>query len=256
MENLNIPLLGKEKVNQNGLYAEKKAVHSYHAHTHIFYEIILYEPFKGHITVNGTNYSIEQPTILFMTPTDIHSTYVDGPSPAAFYKLCFETTEHIATTTLNPILQKVEDKFEFFKQLFENALANQHNFLYLQTTIQLIILELESNLKSNPKKSDKKSSLVFYAMQLVNQHFTERISLESIAQQLFVTPQYLSSQFTKIAKITFSDYLNDKRLSYAANLLLKKYSVSEACFACGYNNLSHFIRQFKKKFNMSPSKFN
>ena len=255
MNNFSIAVLGKEMINQNGLFVEKETVHSYHAHTHIFYEIILYEPFDGYITVNGSNHSIDEPSILFMTPTDIHSTCVNGLSQSSFYKLCFETTEHISTTTLNSILLNVRDKFEFFKQLFENALKNKHNVLYLQTTIQLIILELENNTNSKYQK-DKKTSVVSSAMQLINQHFTENITLESISEQLFVTPQYLSSQFTKIAKITFTDYLKDKRLSYAANLLLnKKYNVTEACFASGYNNLSHFIRQFKKKYNKSPGKF-
>lgn len=255
MENLNIPLLGKEKVNQNGLYAEKKTVHSYRSHTHIFYEIILYEPFNGYITVNGSTHHIDQPSILFMTPTDIHSTYVDGHSQSLFYKLCFESTEQITTKALNSILLNIQDRFDFFKQLFENALANMHNLLYLQTTIQLIILELENNTSLQREKNPKKLPIVFRAMQLINQNFTQQITLESISKQLFVTPQYLSAQFTKVAKITFSEYLNDKRLSYAANLLMKKHNVSETCFTCGYNNLSHFIRQFKKKYNISPSKF-
>ena len=52
-----------------------------------------------------------------------------------FYKLCFESTEQITTKALNSILLNIQDRFDFFKQLFENALANMHNLLYLQTTI-------------------------------------------------------------------------------------------------------------------------
>ncbi|MBQ7642665.1 MAG: helix-turn-helix transcriptional regulator [Clostridia bacterium] len=256
MKNLNVAVLGKELLNQNGLLAEKKTVHTYHSHTHIFYEIILYEPFDGYITVNGLNHTIDKPSMIFLTPTDIHSTHTNGISQSPYYKLCFESTENITTTALNSILLEVGDKFDFYKQLFENALKNKNNFLYLQTTIQLVILELENNANSI-STGDKKASVVSYAMQLINQHFTEDITLESTAKQLFVTPQYLSSQFAKIAKITFTEYLNDKRLSYAANLLLNdKCNVTEACFASGYSNLSHFIRQFKKKYNKTPGKFN
>lgn len=256
MEDFNIVVLGKDKINQNGLYVEKEKIHSYHAHTHIYYEIILYEPFDGYITVNGVNHIIDKPTILLMTPRDIHSTCVNCPSQSLFYKLCFAETENITTTALNSITLNIQSRFEFFKQLFENALINKNNYLYLKTTIQLIVLELEKNIKSTPQELDKKFSIVANAMKLINQHFNENITLESISEQLFVTPQYLSSQFTKIAKITFVNYLKEKRLSYAASLILNKnYTVTEACFASGYNNLSHFIRQFKKKYNKTPNKF-
>ncbi len=256
MEDFNVTVLGNEMINKNGLFIEKEIIHSYHSHTHIYYEIILYEPFVGNITVNGLNYSVDKPTILFMTPGDIHSTYVSSSSKSSFYKVCFTSAENIATTSSCPVILNIEGKFEFFKQLFDNALANEKNFLYLQTTIQLIVLELENKKNPNRKERDKKTLLVSSAMQLINQHFTENITLESIAEQLFVTPQYLSAQFTKVAKITFMNYLKDKRLSYAATLLLKsKNNVTEVCFASGYGNLSHFIRQFKQKYNTTPNKF-
>ena len=257
MADFSIAVLGKEMINQNGFYIEKEKIYSYPSHAHTYYEIILYEPFNGYITINGSNFTIDQPSVLFITPRDIHSTCLNGLTQSVFYKLCFESTEHISTTALRFILLNIKEHFDFFKQLCENALANKHNFLYLQTTIQLIVLELERNTNSAHKTQDKKSSLVTDAMHLINLHFTENITLESIAQQLSVTPQHLSSQFTKIAKITFGDYLKNKRLSYAANLLLNNnYNVTDACFASGYNNLSHFIRQFKKKYNKTPSRFN
>ena len=49
-------------------------------------------------------------------------------------------------------------------------------------------------------------------------------------------------------------YLADARLKAAHTMLREGRAVTETCFACGYNNLSHFSRSFAKRFGMPPSR--
>ena len=68
--------------------------------------------------------------------------------------------------------------------------------------------------------------------------------------------QYLSSIFKQNIGIGFCEYLSDIRLRYATTLLTEKQNnITEICEACGYKNISHFIRSFKKKYGTSPSRY-
>ena len=98
--------------------------------------------------------------------------------------------------------------------------------------------------------------LVTEAMDILNRHFNEDITLNDVADDLGITPQYLSYIFSKNMNVGFSNYLTDMRLRYAAGILSDKaLSVTEACYLSGYRNLSHFVRSFKRKYNLSPGEY-
>ncbi len=101
-----------------------------------------------------------------------------------------------------------------------------------------------------------KSKIVSDTMQYINRNFRRDVNLINAAGEMHVSPQYLSAIFSKTAGITFQNYMIEKRLSFAAALLKDgKHSVTDICYECGYTNLSHFVRSFKKKYNVSPKKF-
>ncbi len=68
--------------------------------------------------------------------------------------------------------------------------------------------------------------------------------------------EHASRSLNKYYNITPSDYVNDLRLCYAANLLNNSnLSATDVCYECGFNNLSWFYVEFEKKFGTSPGKY-
>jgi AraC-like DNA-binding protein len=55
--------------------------------------------------------------------------------------------------------------------------------------------------------------------------------------------------------MTFTDFVNQYRITQAKTLLLKEVSVSEACYEVGFQSLSHFNKLFKKIAGINPSVF-
>ena len=55
--------------------------------------------------------------------------------------------------------------------------------------------------------------------------------------------------------MTFTDFVNQYRITHAKTLLLKDLSVSEACYEVGCESLSHFNKLFKKLTGENPSAF-
>lgn len=100
------------------------------------------------------------------------------------------------------------------------------------------------------------SRIVRQAEKLVRENYNKPIGLAQIADELNITPNYLSSLFTKYKKTSFTKYITDIRLSAAKEMLDRPgITVKEAAFKLGYMSSRHFTRLFREKYGMPPSDY-
>ena len=80
--------------------------------------------------------------------------------------------------------------------------------------------------------------------------------MEEVAELTSMTVPAFCRFFKKITGKTFTQFVNEYRLTHAAKLLHEaQISITDICFECGFNNFSHFNKQFKKFTGKSPSKY-
>ena len=77
-------------------------------------------------------------------------------------------------------------------------------------------------------------------------------SITEIASALGLSPQYLSGYFSKQVGTPLKTYIQAKKIALAKDLLDKGADVTAACYECGFNDCSYFIRVFKKYVSMTP----
>lgn len=91
-------------------------------------------------------------------------------------------------------------------------------------------------------------SVIASAVQYIEAHYAEKLTLNEVANFIGVTPSYLSSQFSQIMALHFVDYIHKVRIEAAKKLLrkqpyLKGYEVAEMV---GYPSIKYFSEIFKK----------
>jgi len=90
----------------------------------------------------------------------------------------------------------------------------------------------------------------------VQNEFQRPITLEEVAQLTHMTRPSFCRYFKKITGKTFVTFLLEFRLTHAAKLLHEnKQSISDICYACGFNNYSHFTNKFKSHTGRTPSDY-
>ncbi|WP_128545658.1 AraC family transcriptional regulator [Larkinella soli] len=87
-------------------------------------------------------------------------------------------------------------------------------------------------------------------------HFREEIRVDNIASVAGMAPAAFCRYFRKRTRKSFIEYLNELRISHARKLLVESdISVSQVGLECGFNNISHFHRQFKLHTGTTPLKY-
>ncbi len=243
----------------DGIKVSSDCVRSFYTHTHVYHEMLCYEPFDGFITVNEQRISVDTHTILFLTPNDFHSTTLLSAGDARYMKIAFRTDmvdPYLSTRLSSPIVFSNYTAHALSTALV-NKVATQPPLPHLHILVNALLWELSQEGQAmGASLSRGRKLLVSDAVRIINEHFFEHLSLQAVATQLHVTPQHLSSTFSRQIGVSFSAYLRDKRLKYAADLLkTHKLTMTEVCYRCGFENLSHFIRSFKSQYGVSPRNY-
>ena len=109
----------------------------------------------------------------------------------------------------------------------------------------------QGNSSNAPKKMDISSVKSF-----LDEHYSEKLSLESVASHFFIDKHYLARLFKEQYGVTLVTYLQQVRITHAKRMLrFTDKSIEEIGLECGIGELNYFSRVFKKLEGVSPSEF-
>jgi len=99
---------------------------------------------------------------------------------------------------------------------------------------------------------DKQIELLLH---YINQNLSADLSNEVLAEKFFISKYHLMHKFKKETGYTLHNYIEQKRLLFAANAIIEGMPVLEAAKACGFSDYSTFLRAFRRKYNMTPTEY-
>lgn len=106
------------------------------------------------------------------------------------------------------------------------------------------------------QKEDISNYVIKKAINYIREHYQEGITLEEISGELDITPEYLSTLFTREMGIKFSVFLKQFRISHAKRLLRgTDKKIYEIVQEVGYSDSKYFQRVFKEEIGVSPGEY-
>ena len=110
--------------------------------------------------------------------------------------------------------------------------------------------------RERPRTPSAKKIHLVQACHFIDTHLSEPLTLQKVAQAVYVSPSYLCQLFKEEKAETFSAYLTSRRMEAAKQLLLgSQLSVDEVAARCGYGSSSYFSTVFRKQTGVSPRAF-
>ncbi|MEG2116563.1 MAG: AraC family transcriptional regulator [Clostridia bacterium] len=133
------------------------------------------------------------------------------------------------------------------------------NIHFEKCTVEMMINSINRAFFASDSNKNGKlqygNRLIDNAITYVHENLPNNLSIESIANTLYVSEEHLCRTFKKNVGITLHAYINSKRLERAIKLMKNGMPFKEVFFHTGFNNYNNFYKLFKSVYGQSPKKY-
>lgn len=138
----------------------------------------------------------------------------------------------------------------FMKYSNFSCITKTTSLQQLENIFLNIVLDLNDyfSVKNNPRQV-----LIQTVLQFIEQNYQTNITLNDVAQKVYLSPSYLSSLITSETGKNFIDILNETRIQQAIELLKDpQKKIAEIAHAVGFKEAQYFTITFKKYMDITP----
>lgn len=247
-------------------------------HHHDFYEVYFFLSGNVQYNIESRSYLLTPGDVLLISPMELHQPmfgqeqreyerivlwidkqFLEGFSlPGQRFTDCFDTANPRHTNLLRP--EGVARQFLMFllEQLISESTAEDpyreiSSLTYLaQVLVSLNRLALKQREEASVTGPD---TTVYSVLGYINEHYSENLSLDDLANRFFISKYHLSREFQRLVGTSVHRYIVQKRLVMAKQMLSTGRPSSEVYQLCGFGDYSNFYRAFKAEYQISPKEF-
>lgn len=245
-------------------------------HYHDFNKITIFIKGKVNYMIEGKSYDLKPYDIVLVNHNDIHRLKVDNsvlyeriivyiaPGFIQAYKnkdydlsFCFQRAAKEHSNVLRiPSLEKsslfrsiTRLEKSFSDDSYASGLYRQ--VLFLEFMIHLNRAALKNRLEFID--TDNCNAKIIHILDYINNHLSENLNIDILAEHFYISKYYMMRQFKQETGYTIGNYIAQKRLLLAKEMLLSGAPAAQVCYDCGYHDYSTFQRAYRKLFSESPS---
>lgn len=245
------------KMGSDGIYTNLM-------HSHYSPEILYAFDGKGYMKTENAEIPFCAGDLIIVDKGVLHTEFSSETE-----KLCFFSMRIIGVTfdcesrsgdviLLNGIDEDVQsDLYNTFESIFTENKNKKSFFISMINYLcdKLFLLLVRENVKiSNDYK--KNSANIIAAIQYINDHIYERITLDDMAKSLFVNKYSIIKRFNAELGITPQQYIREKKIEKACTLMsFTDLTIEQISEKLGFCSTSHFYQVFKSVAGILPNQF-
>lgn len=243
-------------------------------HCHDFFELFLITHGQVMHIINARREILPEGTFVFMRPDDVHSYEKIEGRDCELINLAFPRRtvldlfnylgkgfrpQRLLKPAMPPRLILSKSETALVKAKLEQLHTIPHTSKpERRTQLRILLVDFFSRYFSRRRTRIRKSIPDWLDWLLNEMHKKENFAQGVAAMQKLSrrSPEHLSRMFKTHLGATPTEFVNDLRLDYAANLLASTdETIAFIAMEAGFENLSHFYHLFKKRFNLPPKRF-
>lgn len=241
------------------------------AHWHTDMEIIRIIEGELDLRINTNQYNAKKGDIIFVNPERVHSA---TPYDCIYECVVFKPEAFvIGAQEINRFTEGLikgelcikefflnkDDELHHMTNILFDKLSEEYEgkrFRITGALYNLYGLIMEKNLYSHTDTSvpNKNVPKIKKVLNYIQKNSHSDITLNDMAEHIGMSRKYFCSFFKKMTTKTPFEYLNSYRVEKATKMILNSdKSITEVAYECGYNDLSYFIKTFKRINGVTPN---
>ena len=234
--------------------------------SHIHEECEIYLNISGDVSFEVENkiYPISRGSVIITRPYEYHHCIYHSDACHKHYWITFSAERNDEILKIffkrekgmdNLILLNEKELSELC-DLLDEMLSNNTDFLKRRINFLKVIYVLNNGKKAVHTDSiDGISDVTIPALQYIDEHLTEEISVNDIADACNVSLSTLERRFKESLNTSPFAVLRKKRLIASMECLRRGDAVYEAAYKSGFSDYSNYIHLFRKQFGMTPLQY-
>lgn len=225
--------------------------------------------------MNGVSYPLHRGSAALLTPFDFHGFVSSAGRGVELVNLVFD--EQVLSEDGRRLVLDIAETGRFrlasaeavetmAEDLQQVAGEVQGVRAYRRLALRAVLERLLVNLARLPQPTEVTAPAPLYdsgvsepvrgALRYLHHHFSDRVALAEVAALVHLSPAYFSERFHAEVGEPFQRYLKRLRIRFAASLLAcSELSVTEVCYASGFQTVPYFSRAFREAAGCSPSQY-
>lgn len=148
--------------------------------------------------------------------------------------------------------------FGIAEELEQELAAEQFGSVIVsQGQLLRLLVEIGRNFRSGgssmPKPIVPRDERIRLLIQYIDRHLTEELTVEELGAQVYLSKFHLMRLFKAETGQSVHDYISQRRLLMARELIRQGENVTDVCFRVGYRSYSAFFRGYSKLFGVTPT---
>lgn len=243
-------------------------------HINNYVEIYVYVAGDHRYVVENALYTLRRGDIVIINPREVHKAL---PLSSCMYERFYllvdcHAFDGMFLNPLSPILSAPADRgnrispndndreaiLAMLYAISDCFADGREDCLRAYGFVMRLLDEIHRHLQSGSTAADAPAhvpALLETVLTYVAENTAAVQSVAEIAAALGLSPQYLSAYFSKHIGTPLKIYIQAKKIALAKDLLDKGADVTQACYDCGFNDCSYFIRVFKKYVGITPLRY-
>lgn len=261
---------------QSFKYFKPSLRHSFYWHYHPEFELVYVEATTG-IRHVGQHISSFMESDLVLIGSNIPHLNFDYGLKTKYKQIVVQLKENFLGEAFNemPELKRINQLFEKAslglsfngktKTIVADKLRKMRELDKFQQLLCLLeILEILATSKEVTALNEQDTSVKLFlndkirmgsVYKYIHANYNETPDVNKVAASVHLSTAAFCRYFKKQTKITFTDFVNQYRITQAKTLLLQDKTVTEVCYEVGFDSLSYFNKLFKKLTGDNPSVF-
>lgn len=232
-------------------------------HSHHFTEIFFVKSGSGYLQIEHEKVPVQEHTLILIGARAQHTEFSDPNNPMDYYVIGVEGLKINAENAANYSIIKCSSNPMMIQQCFENILLEMRNKQtgyaeICQHYLAILILHIcrKNRITYELVDVQTRSRECHEAKEYIETHYSDKITLDMLAESCNLTKYYLSHKFSELYGKSPMTYLTEVRIAAAKDLLkTTNHSIEEIAGAAGFSSSSYFSQTFQKVCQMSPQQY-